>query len=356
MEAVVVAQTDEVAGTAEEPAVVSAVRSGGADAFSSVTEPYRRELRAHCYRMVGNLEDADDLVQDTLLRAWRARSGFEGRSSLRAWLYRIATNVCLDAIKRTRRRVRVLDAPPGSGRAPSFDEVPWLQPFPDRLLEDEVPGGDEPEAAVVAKETIELAFLAAVQHLPPSQRAVLILRDVLGWSASETAEALNGSVAAVNSALQRARARLRELGQAGRLAWSPVVPPTREERLVVQRYMDAHARADAAAVIELLGKDVRFSMPPTQARFEGRPAVAAFFVDLFGVGNPGDWRLVPTRANGQPAVANYVRAWGETEFMATTLDVLRIESGRLIEITTFDARTFPAFGLQLTWTGPEPKQ
>jgi Sigma-70 region 2 len=142
------AQTDEVAGTAEEPAVVSAVRSGGADAFSSLTEPYRRELRAHCYRMAGNLDDAEDLVQDTLLRAWRSRSCFEGRSSLRAWLYRITMNVCLDAIKRTRRRVGVLDAPPGPGRAPSFDEVPWLQPFPDRLLEDEVSGGEEPEAAV----------------------------------------------------------------------------------------------------------------------------------------------------------------------------------------------------------------
>jgi RNA polymerase sigma-70 factor, ECF subfamily len=356
MEAIGVAATDEVAGTAEESAVVSAVQTGGTDAFSSLTEPYRRELRAHCYRMVGNLEDAEDLVQETLLRAWRARSGFEGRSSLRAWLYRIATNACLDAIKRTRRRVKVVDAPSGSGQAPSFDEVPWLQPFPDRLLEDEVPGGEDPEAAVVGKETIELAFLAAVQHLPPSQRAVLILRDVLGWSASETAEALDGSVAAVNSALQRARARLRELGQAGRLAWSPVVPPTREERLVVQRYMDAHARADAAAVIELLGDDIRFSMPPTQARFDGRPAVAAFFVDLFGVDNPGDWRLVPTRANGQPAVANYVRAWGESDFAATTLDVLRIEDGRLIEITTFDARTFPAFGLPPTWIDSEPSQ
>jgi RNA polymerase sigma-70 factor (ECF subfamily) len=351
-----VAQADQAQGTAEEPAVVSAGRTGGADAFSSLTELYRRGLRAHCYRMVGNLEDAEDLVQETLLRAWWARSGFEGRSSLRAWLYRIATNACLDAIKRTRRRVRVVAAPSGPEQAPSFDEVPWLQPFPDRLLEDEVPDAEEPEAAVVAKETIELAFLAAVQHLPPSQRAALILRDVLDWSASETAEALDGSVAAVNSALQRARARLRELGQAGRLAWSPVVPPTREERLVVQRYVKAHARADAAAVIELLGDDVRCSMPPTQARFEGLPAVAGFFVDLFGVDNPGDWRLVPTRANGQPAVANYVRAWGEEEFQATTLDVLRIENGRLIEMTTFDARTFEAFGLPPTWTDSDPKQ
>jgi RNA polymerase sigma-70 factor (ECF subfamily) len=344
-----VPETDEMSDTGEEPAVVSAVRTGGADAFSSLTERYRRELLVHCYRMVGSLQDAEDLVQETFLRAWRARSGFEGRSSLRAWLYRIATNVCLDAIKRSQRRVRVVDAPSMSDRPPSFDEVPWLQPFPDHLLEDAVAGGAEPESAVVAKETIELAFLAAIQHLPPRPRAVLILRDVLGWSASETAEALDGSVAAVNSALQRARGRLQELGRPGRLDWSPVVSPTRQERLVVQRYMDAHARADAAAIIALLGEDVRFSMPPFLARFEGREAVAAFFVDLLGVGNPGDWRLVPTRANGQPAAANYVRAWGESEYRASTLDVLGIDSGQLVEITTFDAGTFPSFGLPRTW-------
>jgi len=177
---------------------------------------------------------------------------------------------------------------------------------------------------------------------------VLILRDVLGWSAQETAEALDGSTAAVNSALQRARARLQELGRPGRLEWSPLVPPTPRERRLVQRYMDAHARADAAAVIGLLGADVRFSMPPELARYEGRAAVAAFFGELFGADNPGAWRLVPTRANGQPAAANYVRAWGESLYRATTLDVLRIEGGDLVEITTFDARVFPAFGLPPT--------
>lgn len=341
-------EMDAAPGTGEEQAVAVAVRAGGASAFSSLTERHRRELLVHCYRMVGNLEDAEDLVQETLLRAWRNRSGFEGRSTLRAWLYRIATNACLDAIKRSRRRVRVADVRPTADRSPSFDEVPWLQPFPDQLLGDTVPGGSEPEAEVVAKETIELAFLAAIQHLPPRPRGALILRDVLGWSAQETAEALDGSVAAVNSALQRARARMRELGRPGRLEWSPLAPPTEQERRLVQRYMEAHARADAAAVIELLGDDVRFSMPPELARFEGRDAVAAFFGELFGAGNPGDWRLVPTRANGQPAAANYVRAWGESEYRASTLDVLRVVDGELVEITTFGAGMFRAFGLPPT--------
>ena len=339
---------DTAPDTGEEQATAEAVRAGDESAFSALTERHRRELLVHCYRMVGNLEDAEDLVQETFLRAWRGRSGFEGRSTLRAWLYKIATNACLDAIKRSRRRVQVVDALGPQDQPPSFDEVPWLQPFPDRLLADTVPGGSEPDAVVVAKETIELAFLAAIQHLPPRPRGVLILRDVLGWSAQETAEALDGSVAAVNSALQRARARLQELGRPGRLEWSPLVPPTPEERRLVQRYMDAHARADAAAVIGLLGADVRFSMPPELARYEGRAAVAAFFGELFGADNPGAWRLVPTGANGQPAAANYVRAWGESLYRATTLDVLRIEGGDLVEITTFDARVFPAFGLPPT--------
>lgn len=341
-------ETGVTPGIGEESAVVAAVRTGDPSAFAALAERYRRELRVHCYRMLGNFEDAEDLVQETFARAWANRSGFEGRSTLRAWLYRIATNACLDAIKRGRRRVRVVDDSTELVRGPSFDEVPWLQPIPDRLLEHVASGDDEPDAVVVAKETIELAFLAAIQHLPPRPRAALILRDVLGWSASETAEALDGSVAAVNSALQRARARMRELGRPGRLEWSPITPPTQEERLLVQRYMDAHARADAPAVIALLGADARFSMPPQLARFDGRAAVAAFFDDLFGADNPGDWRLVPVRANGQPAVANYVRAWGESEYRATTLDVLRIEAGELVEITTFDARVFAAFGLPAT--------
>jgi RNA polymerase sigma-70 factor, ECF subfamily len=334
------------ADVGEAPAVVGAVRTGSESEFASLTERHRRELLVHCYRMLGNLEDAEDLVQETFARAWRNRSVFEGRSTLRAWLYRIATNACLDAIKQKKRRVTIVSL--SESRGPGFDEVPWLQPLPDSFLDAPQPSESEPEAVVVAKETIELAFLAAVQHLPPRPRAALILRDVLGWSASETAEALDGSVAAVNSALQRARARLQELGRPGRLQWSPVQAPSEQERTLVQQYMDAHARADAAAVIALLGEDARFSMPPQHALFEGRAAVAGFFADLFGAGNPGDWRLVPVHANGQPAAANYVRAWGESQFQAMTLDVLRIEAGALVEITTFGAGTFASFGLPAT--------
>jgi RNA polymerase sigma-70 factor (ECF subfamily) len=342
-----VQQSGEPGRIGEPPSVVASIRAGDESAFASLTEPYRRELVVHCYRMAGNLEEAEDLVQETLFRAWRARSTFQGRASLRAWLYRIATNVCLDAVKRSRRRPRVVGPLPDEGRAPSFDEVPWLQPLPDQLLEDVGAEGADPSAAVVAKETIELAFLAALQHLPPRQRAVLILRDVMDWSPGEIADALDGTVPAVNSALQRARARLQSLGQRGRLEWVPVTAPTDSERVLVQRYMDAHARADADAVIELLGEEVRFSMPPDMARFEGRAAVAGFFGELFGADNPGDWRLVATRANGQPAAANYVRRWGAAEYRAMTLDVLKVEHGRLIEITTFGANVFSAFELPL---------
>jgi RNA polymerase sigma-70 factor (ECF subfamily) len=336
----------------ENPAVVTAVQSGDEGAFTRLFDRHRKELRVHCYRMVGNLDDAEDLVQETFVRAWRGRGSFEGRSTVRAWLYRIATNACLDAIKRSKRRVQTVDPNALGGHGPGFDEVPWLQPFPDSLLEADPTQSAEPETVIVAKETIELAFLAAVQHLEPRPRAVLILRDVLGWTAAETAEVLDGSVPAVNSALQRARARMQDLGRPSQLEWSPVTPPSEDERLLVQRYMEAHQRADADAVIALLGPDVRFSMPPDLARFDGFDAVAGFFRDLFGDENPGDWMLMPVRANGQPAAANYVRPWDGTSFDAATIDVFRIEDGQLVEITTFFADAFPSFGLPLVLEEP----
>jgi RNA polymerase sigma-70 factor, ECF subfamily len=329
----------------EEPTVLRAVR-GSAKEFAVVAERHRGELRIHCYRMLGNLDEAEDLVQETLARAWRRRDGFEGRSTFRAWLYRIATNACLDAIRRSSRRVRTVELCSFDDGPPSFDEVPWLQPLPDALIDGGGDGG--PDAAVVAKETVELAFLVAIQHLPPRQRAVLILRDVLDWSPTETADALDGTVTAVNSALQRARATLRRSGGSGRFEWSPVRPPTDEERHLLQRYVDAHARADAGAIIELLGDDVRFSMPPEELRYQGRAEVAGFFVRLFGDDNPGDWQLVGTRANGEPAAANYVRPWGGRDYEATTLDVLRMERGRVVEITTFGPDCFATFGLAAT--------
>ena len=335
--------------TGEDPDVVARIRTGSELQFAELIEPHRRELRVHCYRMLANLDDAEDATQETFIKAWRSRTGFEGRSTMRAWLYRIATNACLDAVRRKRRRVVVAD--PAGSRPPSFDDVLWLQPIPDSVLDDPVPIDAQPDALVVANETIALAYLAAIQHLAPRPRAVLILRDVLGWSANETAAALELSVAAANSALQRARARLRELGPPDDSGWADTTPPTDDERALLERYMDAHARADAESIVAMLADDVLFTMPTLLAdpgeptRYDGRAEVAAFFRNLFGARNPGDWRLVSTRANRQIAAANYVRPWDAREFRAITLDVLRVVDGAVVEITTFDSSVFASFGL-----------
>src|SRR5688500_2857840 len=240
----------------EGSAAVAAARASDESAFAELVESYRRELQVHCYRMLGSFEDSEDLVQETFLRAWRKRASFEGRSSFRAWLYRIATNACLDALE---RRPRVAAERDG---AQPVAEIPWLQPYPDQLLEGIAASDAEPEAEVVAKETIELAFIAAIQLLPPRQRAVLIARDVLGWSAAESAALLDVTVAAVNSALQRARATLKQHLPRHRLDWAPGSEPSREERELLQRYMDASERGDAEAMIELLREDAFFAMPP----------------------------------------------------------------------------------------------
>jgi RNA polymerase sigma-70 factor (TIGR02960 family) len=305
-------------------------------AFAALVERHRRELHVHCYRMLGSFEEAEDLVQETFLRAWRKRESFEAGSSVRAWLYRIATNACLDALRRSRRRVPSLH---------SFAEVPWLQPYPDRLLDEIAPSEDEPDAMVVAKETIELTFLAVIQLLPPRQRAVLIVRDVLGWSASETAALLDVTVAAANSALQRARATLRKRLPARPSDWYGS-EPSDQERALLEGFIDAHERADAAAAAALAREDIRVTMPPHPWCYDGLAAIAPLLQQ--GLSEPGDWRLVPTRANRQPTAASYLRARGDAEFRAFKLDVLRIEGGLIAEITTFDARLFPAFGLPPT--------
>jgi RNA polymerase sigma-70 factor (ECF subfamily) len=328
----------------EADAVVAAARAGDESAFGALVEGYRRELQLHCYRMVGSFEDSEDLVQETFLRAWRKRKSFQGRSTFRAWLYGIATNACLDALARNPRRALPRQAAP----VPPA-EIPWLQPYPDRLLEGVAASDAEPDAAVVAKETIELAFLAAIQHLPPRQRAALILRDVLGWSAAESASLLDASVPAVNSALQRARATLKQQLPERRLDWAAAADPSEEERAVLQRYMEAHERADATALAELLREDARFTMPPQPMWCEGREAImAAFTPEIFGPEAMGDFRLVPTRANRQPAAANYVRRRGDSEYRALALDVLTIENGKVVEITAFVPELFPAFGLPAT--------
>jgi RNA polymerase sigma-70 factor (ECF subfamily) len=314
----------------ESATALAAARTGDEAAFAELVEPHRRELQVHCYRMLGSFEDSEDLVQETFLRAWHRRESFEGRSSFRAWLYRIATNACLDALE---RRPRV--AAPQTGAQP-LAEVSWLQPYPDQLLEG-IPASDaEPEDEVVAKETIELAFIAAIQLLPPRQRAVLISRDVLGWSAAESAALLDVSVAAVNSALQRARATLRQHLPRHRLDWRPGSDPSREERELLQRYMDASERGDAAAMIELLRADAFFTMPPEPESYVGAETIVEAWVKGgFGDDSWGHLRCVLSGANRQPAVAFYVKRAGDSEYRPLALDVLRIEGGAFAEVVAF---------------------
>jgi RNA polymerase sigma-70 factor (TIGR02960 family) len=324
---------------ATDDAVVAAARTGDQAAFAALVDRHRRELHVHCYRMLGSFEEAEDVVQETFLRAWRRRDSVHGGPGLRAWLYRIATNACLDELRRSRRRLSALH---------SFAEVPWIQPYPDRLLDEIAPSDSQPDAVVVARETIELTFLAVIQLLPPRQRAVLLLRDVLGWSAGATASALGSSVAAANSALQRARAALREQLPARPSEWSGAEPSERE-RALLAAFIDAHERADAAAAAALAREDIRITMPPHPWRYDGLAAIAPL---LKGLAAPGDWRLLPTRANRQPAAAGYLRARGDSEFRAFKLDVLRVEGGAIAEITTFGARLLPEFGLPPTLPRP----
>ena len=317
--------------------------------FAELTELHRRELRAHCYRMLGSFDEAEDLVQETMLRAWRRRDGFQGRSSLRTWLYTIATNACLDQLRRRPRQPAPPVRMPGQ---PDFVEISWLEPFPDSLAEPVAAPEDQPDAVAVATETIELAFLIAIQQLPPRQRAVLILRDVVDWSAAQTAEALDMTVASVNSALQRAKATLREVAQRQdreSVRAAAVADASEQERELLRRYVDAHAAADPAAIVDMMREEARIWMPPQPLHFLGREAIAALFRQLFVTEPVGEFRLVPTRSNGQPAAANYLRAPGDTEFRAVALDVLRFVDGRLDEIVVFDKKFFPLFGLPEIW-------
>ncbi len=300
--------------------------------FSGLTEPHRRELHVHCYRMLGSFEDAEDAVQETFLRAWRRRATFEGRSTFRAWLYRIATNACLDLLAKRRPK-------PATG-----GEVLWLQPYPDALL-DELPADDahEPEAVAVARETVELAYVVAVQHLAPRPRAVLILRDVLGWPAKEVADLLGDSVNSVNSALQRARAGMREHLPAERQDWTGDEGDA-AARDLVRRFTDATVAVDIDRLASMLRDDVRCSMPPTPGVHVGRDAVVGNWVED-GFPDMTGLRAVPTSANRQPAVAFYLWEDREQAYLPLTLDVLRVAGGAVAEITTFHADQFPRFGL-----------
>jgi RNA polymerase sigma-70 factor (ECF subfamily) len=318
-------------------AALAVTRGGDEAAFGELVERHRAELHVHCYRMLGSVEDAEDAVQETLLRAWRRRETYAGRSTFRAWLYGIATNASLDAVASRRRRM-----PQGEGPA-SPAEVPWLQPYPDRLLAAAAPPEDEPEAVVVTKETIELAFMIAIQYLPPAQRAVLILRDVLGWSAKEAAEPLDASVASVNSSLQRARATLKERLPEYAAGRAPRVEPTAEEKDLLRRFMEATEQNDVGALATMMTDDARFSMPEV---FDGREAIVQCWLEGgFGTERMGEVRGVAVWANRQPAVACYRRGPGDTEFRAMALDVLRVAGGLVAEINTFGPDVFPAFDL-----------
>jgi RNA polymerase sigma-70 factor (TIGR02960 family) len=316
----------------------TATAAGEESAFAALSERHRRELHVHCYRMLASFDDAEDAVQETFLRAWRGRDRFDGGPLFRAWLYRIATNICLDMLRRSSHRAR---------RMHSFAEVPWLQPYPDRLLDEVAPSGEQPDAVVVRRETIELAFLAALQVLPPRQRAAFIVRDVLGWPASETASLLKTSVAAANSALQRARATMQEHLPAQRAEW-PVPELGDEERALLEQFIDAHERCDAAAAAAIAARDIRITMPPNPYCFDGLDAIAPLLERAFGPDRDGNWRLVPTQANRMPTAASYLLRPGDSEFRAFKLDVLRIQAGVIAEITTFGAGLFPAFGLPPT--------
>ena len=311
-------------------------------AFAAQLEPHRRELQVHCYRMLGSFDEAEDLVQETFLRAWRKRASYEGRATVRAWLYKIATNACLDLIARNKRRVS------HTGATANPSEVPWLEPVPDVLL-DEVASSDlDPEAATVERETIELAYLVAIQHLPPRQRAALILRDVLGWSAKETAELLETSVASANSALQRARAGLERNLPANRAETASRADAAAHERDLLARFMEAHESGDTSGFAEMLREDVRVTMPPLPEVYEGIDALRPLWERAFDTTVFGEWKLVATRVNRMPAAASYLRREGETELRAFKLDVLRVEGDRIAEMTTFGAQPFARLGLPAT--------
>ncbi len=342
----------------DEAAALTAARAGDRAAFSLVAERHRRALRAHCYRMLGSFDDAEDAVQETMLRAWRGSQGFEGRSLFRTWLYRIATNVCLTALESAPRRAMPQDVaapvtaetPASEARAtpPAAPDVAWLQPYPDEQLELAAPRAREPEVAASARETIELAFIAALQHLPARQRALLILSDVVGWSAKELAEMLELSVPAVNSALQRAHATMQAKLPLGREGWAPPTPVTDAQRAVLQRFMSAWEAGDPAQLTSLLREDARWAMPPAPLWFEGRPAIAnmlRLFPPTFGGRR---FRMMAVAANRQPAAAAYLCQPGESTFGLTAVLLLRVEAGRIAELTTFSAELCRGFSLPAT--------
>ncbi|MFE6616632.1 RNA polymerase subunit sigma-70 [Amycolatopsis sp. NPDC057786] len=324
--------TDAGPPRADEATFIAAARSGDTARFAVITERHRRELQVHCYRMLANYEDAQDMTQETFLRAWNKRESFKGNATLRTWLYRIATNVCLDFLEKRGDRTPVPAEPADS-------EVLYLQPYPDRMLP------EDPQESVVVRETIELAFIVAVQHLPPRQRAVFILRDVLGWPAPKAADALDVTVASVTSALQRARVTMRERLPGRRLDWrSPATHElSKDERGVVKSYIEAHERNDLDGLISLLRDDLRFAMLPesgTSVR-TAKDAVDGWVSGgLFQRGHD-DWRGITTTVNRMPAAALYLRTPGDPEYRLFAIAALRVVDGKIAELTGFDVAGKP---------------
>ena len=324
--------------------LISRARAGDGDAFRALTEPHRRELQVHCYRMLGSFQDAEDALQDTLLAAWQGLDGFAARASIRTWLYRIATNRCLNALRAASRRPATEWNIPGvePPEPTRLGEVPWLEPYPDLLLEDAftVPLG--PEARYEQTESISLAFVTALQLLPPRQIAVLILRDVLGFHADEVAVMLDATVESVNSALKRARAGLdRRLAPDAEREPAPASGSPTEDAIVAA-FVSAYEAADVDAVVALLTDDVFMSMPPLPLEYEGRDLAALFFAPIFGAGRR--FSMVPTRANGQPAVAMYLLDESGAR-RAVGLSVLTLAGDRIAAMTRFEGGVLPSFGL-----------
>jgi RNA polymerase sigma-70 factor (ECF subfamily) len=301
--------------------------------FTELSERHRRELQVHSYRMLGNLEQAEDAVQEALLRAWKGRASFDGGPGARAWLYRIVTTTCFDILRAAKRRAERLE---------SIADVPWLQPCPDSLLDEAAAAG--PEGAAIRRETVELAYLAVIQLLPARQRAVLLLRDVQGYSAAETAAILELSVAAANSALQRARDAISERVAARDPGWSPD-GITEADRALLAAFIEAHERQDPVAAIAVIREDIRVAMPPNPGLFTGHAAIAGLMAQAYDRSVFGDWKLLATAANRMPAAASYLRRAGGDVFAPFKLDVLRTDGGLIAEITTFDASLFSRFGL-----------
>ena len=324
--------------------LISRARAGDGEAFRALTEPHRRELQVHCYRMLGSLQDAEDALQETLLAAWQGLGRFEGRASIRTWLYRIATNTCLNALRSASRRpAKEWDMPNAEAPGPTgFGEIAWLEPYPDALLEGAIDVLGFPDARYEQSEAISLAFVTALQVLPPRQLAVLILRDVLGFHANEVADMLDSTVESVNSALKRARARMKSQKERtdGRAPAPAADSPS--ERALLAAFVRAYESGDPDALVALFTDDIFVSMPPIPLEYQGRDLVASLFASIFGSGRRVD--LVPTRANGQPAFGAYLRAPTGIRH-GSGLFVLNVTGDRISAFTRFDSSVLPWFGL-----------